>query len=288
MGRAIWTGSINFGLVNIPVGLFSATEDHGISFNQFHRGTNDRIRYKRVNERTGEEVPFADIVKGYDLGDGEYVIIEPGELDEIAPGRSRTIDIETFVDLADVNPILFRKTYYLAPTKPDYARAYSLLNQALEQTDRAGVATFVMRGKQYLAIVRADEQMLTLETLHFADEVRDPVELDIVTEPVMARGKELDMAMNLIRSMAGEWDPEEFRDTYTDRIRQLIEDKREGRQVDVGTGAPEPTEMIDLLEALRRSVEQMREAVETRTRGRKSDGAARTTGRQRSPGTALG
>ena len=147
--------------------------------------------------------PIADIVKGYDLGDGEYVIIEPGELDEIAPGRSRTIDIETFVDLADVNPILFRKTYYLAPTKPDYARAYSLLNQALEQTDRAGVATFVMRGKQYLAIVRADEQMLTLETLHFADEVRDPVELDIVTEPVMARGKELDMAMNLIRSMAG-------------------------------------------------------------------------------------
>lgn len=258
MARAIWTGSINFGLVNIPVGLFSATEDHSVSFNQFQRGTSDRIRYRRINERTGEEVPFADVVKGFDLGGGEYVIIDPGELEDIAPGRSKTIDIELFVDLDDVNPIFFQKTYYLAPTKPEYVRSYSLLRQALEKTNRAGIATFVMRGKQYLTAVRADEDVLSLEVLHFADEVRTPTELDIAPEFVNARGRELDMAVGLVKSMSGDWEPERFRDTYTDKVRQLIEDKKAGREIIAESGAPAPTDATDLLEALRRSMEATR------------------------------
>ncbi len=176
MARAIWTGSISFGLVSIPVGLFSATDDHTIHFHQFERGTSDRVRNKRVNERTGDEVDFADIVKGADVGDGEHVIVEPEELEAIAPGRSRDLEISDFVDLDEIDPLYFQKTYWLAPTAEQYSRPYALLLAAMTQTNRAAIGTFVMRGKQYLAAIRPDDNVLALETLHFADEVRDPAQ----------------------------------------------------------------------------------------------------------------
>jgi DNA end-binding protein Ku len=176
MARAIWTGSINFGLVSIPVGLYSATEDHTVHFHQFQRGTADRIRYQRVNERTGKEVDYADIVKGRDVGGGDYVIVEPKELDDIAPGRSRSIDITSFIDADDIDPVYFQKTYWLAPDGEQYARPYALLVEAMERTNRAGIATFVMRGKEYLTAIRADDGVLALQTLFFADEIRDPAE----------------------------------------------------------------------------------------------------------------
>jgi DNA end-binding protein Ku len=257
MARAIWTGSISFGLVSIPVGLFSATEDHTIHFHQFERGTSDRIRYQRINERTGKEVQYSDIVKGKDIGGGEHVIVERDELADIAPGRSRTIDITTFVDLDEIDPIFFQKTYWLAPTDEQYARPYALLREAMTRTNRAGIATFVFRGKEYLTALRADGDVLALETLFFADEIRDQSTLDI-PESTKPRGKELDMAVGLIEAMSGPWRPEDYRDTYTERVEKLIEDKRRGREIVTAAAPPEPTAMSDLITALERSVAEAR------------------------------
>ncbi|WP_436500575.1 Ku protein [Actinokineospora sp. HUAS TT18] len=256
MARPIWNGAINFGLVTVPVELYGATEDHTISFRQFERGTADRIRYKRVNERTGKEVAYSDIVKGAEIGGGDYVIIEPEELDAIAPGRSRTIDISAFVDLDEIDPIHYQKTYWLAPAKEEYSRAYSLLLQAMRKSNRAGVATFVMRGKEYLTVVRAGEELLILTTMLFAEDLRDPAkELKSMPEIAPARGKELDMAISLIESMSEEWKPDDYHDTYTQRVEQLIEDKKEGREIVSEEAPSEPTKVVDLFEALSKSVE---------------------------------
>lgn len=280
MPRAIWTGAINFGLVTIPVGLFSATEDHTVSFHQFQRGTSDRVRYLRVNERTGKEVDYSEIVKGRDVGGGDHVIVEPSELEQIAPGRSRTIDITSFVDLDEIDPVYFRKTYWLAPTQESYHHPYRLLVEALTATNRAGVATFVMRNRQYLTALRADNGVLALDTLHWADEVRDPGQLRL-PETGSARGNELEMARTLIESMSGSWKPEEYRDTYTDRVEQLIADKRAGREVVTEEAPREATEVVDLLEALQRSVDSSRRdrgGTSGRSRSRSGQGASKPAG----------
>jgi DNA end-binding protein Ku len=257
--RAIWTGSITFGLVTVPVGLYSATEDHSVHFHQYQRGTTDRIRYQRVNERTGEEVAFRDIVRGHDEGDGKTIIIEPSELDEIAPGRSHSIEVTAFVDLDEIDPIYFQKTYWLAPAKEENGKVYALLAAAMAATNRVAIATFVMRGKQYLCAVRSDNGVLSLETLYYADEIRDPHDqLDFLrdwTDADGGDGRELDMARTLIESMGAPWRPEDYRDDYTDRVKQLIDDKRAGNEVVAEAAPPEATEVTDLLEALRRSVE---------------------------------
>jgi DNA end-binding protein Ku len=298
MARAIWTGSISFGLVSIPVGLFSATEDHTVHFNQFERGTADRIRYHRVNERTGKEVDYSDIVKGKEVGGGDYVLVEPDELADIAPGRSRTIDISAFVDLDEIDPIFFQKTYWLAPTAEQYARPYALLREAMARTNRAGVATFVMRGKEYLTAIRADDEVLALETLFWADEIRDPSALDNLPGKTRPKGKELDMAVGLIEAMSGPWKPEEFRDTYSERVEKLIEDKRRGREIVTEAEPPEPTAMSDLIAALERSVTEARggrpSGADGKQRkqkageaGRRSDGKADLSGASKAELTAL-
>lgn len=257
MARAIWTGSITFGLVSIPVGVFSATEDHTIHFHQFERGTSDRVRNQRVNERTGKEVEFGDIVKGADVGDGEHVMLESEELDAVAPGRSRSLEIMDFVDLDEIDPIYLQRTYWLAPTAQEYRRPYALLLQAMAETNRVAIGTFVMRNKEYLAAIRADRNVLAMETLFFADEVRDPgEELDLPRRRTSSgKGdKELAMAVRLIDSMSQAWEPEQYHDSYRDRVSKLIEDKRKGREVVVEAEPAEPTEMSDLLAALERSV----------------------------------
>ncbi|MGY1827703.1 MULTISPECIES: non-homologous end joining protein Ku [unclassified Blastococcus] len=256
MARAIWTGALAFGLVNVPVGLYSATEDKSVHFNQFERGTSSRIRYKRINEDTGEEVDYDDIVKGEDIGDGRYVIVTPEELEEIEPGRSRVIDISDFVDVSEIDPIYYDRTYYLAPQDEQAHRAYALLLQAMERAGRVAVATFVMRSKQYLAAVRPQGDVLTLETMYFADEVRDPLE-EIEQLPVRHSfaSRDLDMAVSLIDSMTTEWDPTNYRDTYRERVEELIEAKRRGEEV-VTQGEPETaSNVVDLMSALRASVE---------------------------------
>lgn len=258
MPRKIWTGSINFGLVTIPVGLYAATEDHTISFHQYQRGTTDRVRYKRVNESTGDEIGFNDIVKGREYGDG-IITVEQSELEEIAPGRSRTIDISTFVDLTEIDPVHFQKTYWLAPNSKEHFRPYNLLRRAMEKTGQAGIATFVLRGKQYLTAVRADTDVLALNTLYFADEIRDPADL-VGDQPEQSKpsDKELQMATTIIESMSGEWQPEEYSDTYTEQVEELLAEKARGGEVQAAEAPPEATDVIDLTEALRRSVDEAR------------------------------
>jgi DNA end-binding protein Ku len=289
VARPIWNGAINFGLVTVPVELYSATEDHTISFRQFQRGTSDRIRYKRVNERTGEEVPFADIVKGAEVGGGDYVIIEPDELDAIAPGRSRTIDIDAFVDLDEIDPVHFQKTYWLAPTKEEYSRAYGLLLQAMSKTNRAGVATFVMRGKEYLTALRAGDGLLILNILLFPEDLRDPVkELKSMPEISPARGKELDMAVTLIDSMSDDWQPENYHDTYTERVEKLIEDKSAGREIVSEEEPSQPTKVVDLFDALSKSVEGRKKRRGSDSGGDGSGGGGKRRGASQDSGPDLG
>ena len=176
MARAIWTGSVSFGLVNVPVGLYSATQDHDVHFHQFEKGTSSRIRNRRVNEDTGDEVAYEDVVKGAELSDGGYVMLTQEELESVEPGKSRTIDISDFVDASEIEPVYYQKSYYLAPSDDSAKKAYMLLLKAMDKAERIGVATFVMRGKQYLAAIRPSGNVLVLETMFFADEVREPAE----------------------------------------------------------------------------------------------------------------
>ncbi len=260
MARAIWTGSVAFGLVNVPVALYSATEDKTIHYNQFQAGTSDRIRYKRVNERTGREVKPENILRGHEVANGDYVLVSDEELEAVEPGRSRTIDITDFVELADIDPIYFQKTYYLGPQGDGAAaRAYALLHRAMADTGKAGIATFVLHGKQYLVAIRARSDVLALQTMYFADEVRDPQD---VIDNLPAAGKlarrELTIAKQLVESMSARWNPDEYRDSYRERVEDLMARKRRGEEI-VRKGEPaEEAGVTDLMDALRRSAEQMR------------------------------
>ncbi len=256
MARAIWSGMISFGLVSIPVELYSATEAHEPTFHQFEKGTADRIRYQRVNERTGAEVGYSDIVKGADIGGGSYVMLSQDELDSVAPGRSRLLDIHTFVDTDDIDPIYFNKTYYLAPAGDEAKKPYALLRDAMADSGKAAIATLVMRGKEYLAAIRADGDLLALETMFFADEIRDPhEEIDNLPGQVTLSSQERRMAGQLIGSLSGPWKPADYRDTYTDRVNDLIEAKEHNREFQPAEEAPAATNVADLAQALRASLD---------------------------------
>jgi DNA end-binding protein Ku len=276
MARVIWSGALAFGLVNIPVGLYAATEDKTVHFNQFQKGTSDRIRYKRVNERTGDEVPFKEIVKGREVDEDTYVLVSDEELESVEPGRTRTIDITDFVDLSEVDPMYFQKTYYLAPRGDGADRSYELLHQAMSATNRAGIATLVMRSKEYLVAVRPQEKILALETMYFADEIRDAVDAtgyEPAGQP--AKPRELTIARQLIESMTTDWDPEQYHDTYRERVEELIESKRNGEEIEAAAPAPRASKVVDLTEMLRQSVEQAKGKG-----GRKSEEPARGRGRK--------
>lgn len=261
MARAIWTGVITFGLVTVPVGLYTATEDHTVHFHQLQRGTSDRIRNRRVNERTGKEVDTSEIVKGFEVSEGEYVIVEPDELDEIAPGRSQTIDISDFVDLDAIAPVYFHRTYYIAPRGKEYTKVYELLRAALTEGNKAGIATFVMRNKQYLTALRAEDQVLVLQTLHWADEVRDPAkELPELPSGRAGRGKELQMALRLVDALSGDWDPKRYHDTYEEKVRELVEAKAEGQEIAAAEAPPEATNVLDLMKVLEGSLQAVSSA----------------------------
>jgi DNA end-binding protein Ku len=259
MARAIWSGVMSFGLVSVPVELYSAIETHEPTFHQFEEGTNDRIRYQRVNERTGKEVEYEHIAKGAEVGRGKYVMLDQEELESVAPGRSRSMEITSFVDLDEIDPIYFNKPYYLGPNGDEAKKPYALLRDAMAEVNRAAIAGFVMRGNEYLAAVRADGDALVLETLYFADEIRDP-KSEIANLPIRVKlsPQELKMASQLIESMAGPWDPEQYRDTYTERVNELIRAKAKNRSYEQAEEAPQATNVVDLTEALRASVEAAR------------------------------
>ena len=256
MARAIWTGAVSFGLVNVPVGLYSATQDHEVRFHQFEKGTSARIRNRRVNEETGDEVEYDDIVKGAEVGDGKYVMLTQEELESVEPGRSRTIDISDFVDAAEIDPIYYQRSYYLAPSGKEADKAYKLLARALEESQRIGIATFVMRSKQYLAAIRPHDGVLLLETMYFADEVRDPKkEIERLPASTRVDKKDVAMAVRLIEAMSSKWNPKNYRDTYTDRVEQLVEAKRNDEEIVEESRAEATGKVTDLMEALRASLE---------------------------------
>ena len=260
MARAIWTGSISFGLVNIPVGLYSAVSEKTIRFHQLERGTSDRIRYKRVNENTGKEVEYQDIVKGYDAGGGQYVILSPKELEAVEPTGSRTIEIEDFVDQADIDPILYNSTYYVGPKTEAAARPYALLIEAMRKSGKVGIATFVMRTKEHLAAIRVNGEVLALETMYFADEIRNPEqEMEIAPSGEPPRERELATAISLIESMSDKWDPSRYEDRYRARVEEVIEQKLQGEEIVTGRRPESDTNVVDLMEALRRSVDKVRD-----------------------------
>jgi DNA end-binding protein Ku len=262
MPRAIWNGSISFGLVNIPVKLYNAVSRKNVSFHQIDADSGARIKMQRVSSKTGEEVPYERIVKGYELSPERYVLIEPEELDALDPEATHTVDIEEFVDLADIDPIFFDAAYYLAPGK-GAEKSYALLARAMEEQGKVALARFVMRTKQYLAAVRAKEGMLLLSTMVYADEVVPPEQLPELDDidRVKVNDKEVAMAAQLIDSLSADFEPERFRDTYRDQVLQLIDRKASGEEITV-EAAPEPeaTSVVDLMAALEASVKEAREA----------------------------
>ena len=256
MARAIWTGILSFGLVSVPVELYSATKEHGPVFHEFEKGTTDRIHYQRVNERTGDEVKYPDIVRGADVGGGNYVLLDQDELNSVAPGQSRLLEVRTFVDLDEIDPIYFDKTYFLGPGGEDTEKVYALLRDAMTGSGKAAIATFVMRGNEYLAAVRADGDALVLETLFFADEVRDPhQQISNLPGRVKESPQELRLARQLIDALSGPWEPSDYRDTYTDRINALIEAKKDKKEIEPAAEAPAATNVVDLTQALRASLD---------------------------------
>ena len=282
MPRAIWTGSLSFGLVNVPVGLFTATEDKTIRFNQFQAGTSDRVRQKRVNERTGDEVEFADVVKGYDLGGGEYVIVTPEELESVEPGRSRTIEITDFVDLDDIDPIYYKSTYYVGPQGEQAVRAYALLREAMSASNKVAIASLVLRTKEHLVAIRPTSSALALETMYYADEIRDPTQEFDIPDDVDFTDRELKTAQLLIESMASQWDPGLYADDYRKRVEKLIEEKRQGKVVVTERPATQPTPVVDLMAALQASVEVARQhRAGTRLVGGSDGDDTATSGRTR-------
>jgi DNA end-binding protein Ku len=257
MARAIWSGAISFGLVNVPVKLFSATETRDVSFHQFQEGTGQRIRYKRVAAESGEEVGYDDIVKGYEVDKGRHVLVSPEELESVEPGRSHTIEIEDFVDLDRIDPVYYEKTYYLAPAKGAGAeKSYALLRRAMEDANKVAVARFVLRTKQYLAAIRPARGVLVLETMFFADEVRDPQRDidDVPGDDVELGERERRIAGQLIESLTSDWEPERYHDTYRERVLELVGRKAEGEEVVVEAAAAEGGEVVDLMAALEASV----------------------------------
>jgi len=259
MARSIWTGAISFGLVNVPVKLYAATSPKTVRFHQLSGKTGARIRQKRVDSTTGDEVPYEDIVKGYEITPDRYVLIDPDELDALDPKTTKTIDIEEFVDLDEIDPIYYDHSYYLAPTAGG-AKAYRLLLDAMRESGKVGIGRVVLRSKQQLCALRPTGSVLTLTTMLFGDEVLAPDrldELDAVGD-AQATQRELAMAEQLIASLSADFDPSKFRDEYRDRVLALIERKASGEELSIAPQAEEPAAAPDLMAALEASLAAVR------------------------------
>ena len=260
MARAIWTGTISFGLLNVPVRLYSAVSSRSIRFRELREKDGSRVRHKRVAEQDGEEVAYEEIVKGYEIAPDRYVVMTREELEALDPKKTKTIEIEDFVDLDQIDPIYFNQPYYIGPAK-GAERAYALLTEAMAAQRKVAIARFVMRNKESLAAIRAsgDGEVLTLATMRFADEVVPASDLDDVLGDVddaaEPREREVEMAKALIDSLATDFDPSSYRDEYREELMTLIERKAEGKAV-VSTAPeePKPTKAPDLMAALEQSL----------------------------------
>jgi DNA end-binding protein Ku len=278
MARAIWSGAISFGLVNVPVKLYSATSPKSVRFHQLSSKTGARIRQKRVDPTTDEEVPYEEIVKGYEITPDRYVLISTEELEALDPKATRTIDIEEFVDLAEIDPIYYDHSYYLAPAAGG-AKAYRLLVDAMRESGKVGIGRVVLRSKQQLCALRPTGEALTLSTMLFGDEVLSPDrldELDSVNE-AEASERELTMAQQLIDSLSSDFEPDKYHDEYRERVLDLIERKAAGEEIAIQPQAEEPAAAPDLMAALEASLAAVGEDSEAKPKSKSSgssDGAA--------------
>lgn len=276
MPQAIWTGSISFGLVTVPVRLVSATKSKDVRFHQLEAGTNARVRMRRVSEATGDEVAYDQIVKGYELEAGRYVVIEPEELDTLKPKASRAIEIEDFVDLADIDPVYFEQPYYLIPDK-DAAKPYRLLVEVMEEEQKVAIGRIVMRSKESLVAIRPLDGVLCLETMRYHDEVlaadRDGALPEAENDP---SERELEMARQLVAALTGTFDPEKYRDEYREELLALIDKKAAGEEIVQHDVPEEPGKVLDLMAALEASLARSgaRQAAKGRGSSARTEAAA--------------
>ena len=252
MPRAMWKGAISFGLVSIPVSVYPATEEKSLRFNQLHAADGGRIRMKRVCSICGEEVSFEGIVKGYEYEKDRYVVLTDEEIDSIPVESSRAIDILQFVDLQEIDPILFKKSYYLVPDETG-AKAYSLLREALSKDGKVGIAKVSFRDKEHLAALRFKEEAFVLETMFWPDEIRE-VDFEGVDADQKVRAQELEMARTLIANLAGPFNPEEFKDAYRGALLEIVEKKIAGEVIEIAPQEAPAARVVDLMEALKASV----------------------------------
>ena len=257
MARAIWKGSISFGLVNIPIALYPATRREELKFRLLRKSDLSPVNYKRVAEKDGREVPWDQIVKGYEYEKGKYVVLKDEDFQRVDLEATQTVDIQDFVNQEEIDPMFFYKPYYLEPQKGG-DKAYALLRDALKDSGKVGIAKVVIKTRQYLAGVKPEDGALVLELMHFADELADTGKLNVPKKTEVGK-REMNMAKSLIDSMSSKWDPENYRDEYREALMEVIEEKVEagGKEIEEKPKrAPKPTKVIDLVSVLQKSLEQ--------------------------------
>jgi DNA end-binding protein Ku len=253
--RSMWKGAISFGLVTIPVSVYPATEEKSVRFNQLHDEDMGRIRYKRVCEIDGEEVSYEHIVKGYEIEKDRYVVLTDEDFDAVPVESSRAIDIQQFVDLEEIDPILYKKSYYLVPEETG-AKAYALLRRALEEESKVGISKVSFRDKEHLAALRFKDDVFVLETMFWPDEIR-AADFETVHEDGKIRDQEVEMAKALIENLSEAWNPEAFKDEYREALLEVVEKKAAGEEIEAAPEA-QPARVVDLMEALKASVEAVK------------------------------
>jgi DNA end-binding protein Ku len=258
--RAIWKGAVSFGLVSVPVKLYAATESHDVQFRQVHARDGGRIKYQRVCSIDGEEVPYADIAKGYETGDGQMVVLDDDDLADLPSTSSREISVEKFVPSEQIDPLLLEKSYYLEPEKAA-AKPYALLREALKEADRMAVVTVSLRTRKSTAVLRVRDDVIVMQTMMWPDEVRQPDFATLDVTENAAKPQELQMARLLVETLAGDYDASEYEDDYRGAVEALVQAKLEGGEVKKAPEAKETTgEVVDLLAALQRSVDAAKTA----------------------------
>lgn len=259
--RAIWSGAIAFGLINIPIKLFSATQGNEISFNQLRKSDMSRIKYKRVAAADDKEVPYEEIVKGYELDEGVYVLIDEEDLKKASPKKTQSVEIIAFANEDEIDSIYFEKPYYTAPEK-NASRAYVLLREALKKTKKVAICKFILRTKENLAILKPEGDALILNQIRFQSEIREQEHLNLPSTDAM-NDKELELAVSLVDQLTSSFDPEQYKDTFTDEIKQIIEQKSKGIDITAALQQqPEATDDSDLLASLRASIERSKTKVD--------------------------
>jgi len=275
MARAIWKGSISFGLVNIPIALYPATRREEFKFRLLRKSDLSPVNYKRVAEKDGKEVPWDQIAKGYEYEKGKYVILKDEDFQRVDLEATQTVDIQDFVEQEEIDPIFFHKPYYLEPQKGG-DKAYALLRDALKDSGKVGIAKVVIKTREYLAGVKPDDGVLVLELMHFADELADPGKLHVPKKTEVGK-REMNMAKSLIDSMSSKWNPEKYKDDYREALMEVIEEKVEagGKEIEEKPKkTPKPTKVIDLVSVLQKSLEQT---------GTKKKASTKSRGKQKQP-----